>query len=51
MTALKELMLLFVKQVRSNKLLTALGLKIQVTVDDTLAILKAWRAELTLSAR
>lgn len=39
-----------IPEVRSNKLLTALGLKIQVTVDDTLAILKAWRAELTLSA-
>ncbi|KAF3666116.1 putative 50S ribosomal protein L13, chloroplastic-like isoform X1 [Capsicum annuum] len=40
----------YLLEVRSNKLLTALGLKIQVTVDDTLAILKAWRAELTLSA-
>lgn len=39
------------KQVRSEKLLTALGLKTQVTVDDTLAILKVWRAKVTLSAR
>ncbi|KAM3327144.1 hypothetical protein P3S67_002270 [Capsicum chacoense] len=39
-----------IPEVRSNKLLTALGLKIQVTIDDTFAILKAWRAELTLSA-
>ncbi|KAK4732817.1 hypothetical protein R3W88_025805 [Solanum pinnatisectum] len=36
--------------VRSKKLLTALDLKIQVTVDDTLAILKVWRAKLPVSA-
>lgn len=40
-----------VKQVRSEKLLTALGLKTQVTVDDSLAILKVWRSKVPLSAR
>ncbi|XP_059306583.1 protein NO VEIN-like [Lycium ferocissimum] len=39
-----------IPKVRSKKLLTALGLKTQVTVDDTLAILKVWRAKLPLSA-
>ncbi|XP_060181122.1 protein NO VEIN-like isoform X2 [Lycium barbarum] len=39
-----------IPKVRSKKLLAALGLKTQVTVDDTLAILKVWRAKLPLSA-
>ncbi|XP_006360949.1 uncharacterized protein [Solanum tuberosum] len=39
-----------IPKVRSKKLLTALGLKTQVTVDDTLAILKVWRAKLPVSA-
>ncbi|KAM3327145.1 protein NO VEIN-like isoform X2 [Capsicum chacoense] len=34
-----------VPKVRSERLLTALGLKTQVTADDTLAILKVWRAK------
>ncbi|KAJ8530755.1 hypothetical protein K7X08_023636 [Anisodus acutangulus] len=37
-----------IPKVRSKKLLTALGLKTRVTVDDTLAILKLWRAKLPL---
>ncbi|KAH0635064.1 hypothetical protein KY289_038096 [Solanum tuberosum] len=39
-----------IPKVRSEKLLTALGLKTQVTVDDTITILKVWRAKVTLSA-
>ncbi|XP_055813894.1 protein NO VEIN-like isoform X2 [Solanum dulcamara] len=39
-----------IPKVRSKKLLTALGLKTQVTVDDTLAILKVWKAKLPVSA-
>ncbi|CAN4120815.1 unnamed protein product [Withania somnifera] len=39
-----------IPKVKSEKLLTALGLKTQVTVDDALAILKVWRAKVPLSA-
>ncbi|XP_055813898.1 protein NO VEIN-like isoform X2 [Solanum dulcamara] len=39
-----------VPKVRSERLITALGLKTQVTVDDTLAILKVWRAKALLRA-
>ncbi|MCD7453280.1 hypothetical protein HAX54_020359 [Datura stramonium] len=39
-----------IPKVRSEKLLTALGLKTQVTVDDSLAILNVWRAKVPLSA-
>ncbi|XP_019264189.1 PREDICTED: uncharacterized protein LOC109241829 [Nicotiana attenuata] len=39
-----------IPKVRSEKLVTALGLKTQVTVDDTLAILKVWRSKVPLSA-
>nr|XP_016480885.1 PREDICTED: uncharacterized protein LOC107801668 isoform X2 [Nicotiana tabacum] len=39
-----------IPKVRSEKLLTALGLKTQVTVDDTLTILNVWRAKASLSA-
>ncbi|KAM3327141.1 protein NO VEIN isoform X1 [Capsicum chacoense] len=39
-----------IPKVRSEKLLTALGLKTQVTADDALAILKIWRAKVPLSA-
>ncbi|KAJ8547079.1 hypothetical protein K7X08_010665 [Anisodus acutangulus] len=39
-----------IPKVRSEKLVTALGLKTQVTVDDTLAILNVWRAKVPLSA-
>uniref|UniRef100_A0A0V0IZL0 Putative ovule protein n=1 Tax=Solanum chacoense TaxID=4108 RepID=A0A0V0IZL0_SOLCH len=39
-----------VPKVRSERLLTALGLKTQVTADDTLSILKVWRAKAPLRA-
>ncbi|OIT36630.1 hypothetical protein A4A49_21692 [Nicotiana attenuata] len=39
-----------VPKVRSERLLTTLGLKTQVTVDDTLAILEVWRAKAPLRA-